>query len=741
MDRKLAAILAADVVGYSALMERDEKGTHERLTAGRKELFEPEIARHHGHIFKLMGDGMLAEFGSVVDAVECAVSLQRGLAERNADIPQGQRVLMRIGINLGEVIVEGEDRFGEGVNIAARLEQLADPGGICVSGKVAKEVEKKLAFGFEPMGEQKVKNIVETVLAFRVKLDGVPQRRTAAMEAKRVWPWTAAMAGILLLVAGAWPMLRETASVDVIATKPAALDGKASLVVLPFDNLSDDKEQGYLADGITEDLTTELARVPGLFVISRNAAFAYRDKATQPAQIAKELGMRYILEGSLRRGGEDMRVNAQLIDSSTGGHIWAERYDGAWTDVFALQDKIVGEIATALKLRLMEGPRTAEIAGGTGNSAAYEAFLQGLGFEYRGTPEDIAKAATFFRQALALEPDFGRATAELAYLHWDAAGNNAKEKALGLSHDETLSKTRAYLDEAAKHPSSAYYRVLADFQLWRQQSDESVANVQRAIALDPSDPDNYLEMSLALIYNGRAADSLVFLDTAMRVDPGWTIFRRYLSGLAQFNMGRFAEAVTSFEAMDPESPDYWSTYSGLVMSIATYGHLGRSADAASAMAKLKTYPVDTKDGTLSILRMQGLFPFKNFADTERVQDGLRRGSMIELPFGLDPKSKDRLTGAEIRKLIYGHETISRQLGTNLPGWSHTDAETGQINVKIGDWSDSGPTWIEGDTMCFSLAAELRTCAVVYRNPAGSFEEKNEYIFYQPWQIFEFSVVN
>jgi adenylate cyclase len=234
---------------------------------------------------------------------------------------------------------------------------------------------------------------------------------------------------------------------------------------------------------------------------------------------------------------------------------------------------------------------------------------------------------------------------------------------------------------------------------------------------------------------------LAFLATAMRVDPGWTTFRHYLSGLAQFSMDRFAEAATSFEAMDPDSPDYWSTYDGLVLSVAAYGHLGRSADAANAMAKLKAYPTTTKDGTLSILRVQALFPFKNFADTERLQDGLRKAGMIELPFGLDPKSKDRLTGVELKKLTWGHETISKQLGTNLPSWSHTDAETGEIKVKIGDWSDSGPTWIEGDTMCFSLSAELRTCAVVYRNPAGSFEKKNEYLFYQPWQIFEFSVVN
>ena len=409
MDRKLAAILAADVVGYSALMERDEAGTHRRLVAGRKELFEPEIARHHGRIFKLMGDGLLAEFGSVVDAVECAVGLQRGLAERNAAVADDQRIQVRIGINLGEVIVEGEDRYGEGVNIAARLEQLAEPGGIWVSAKVAREVEKKLAFGFEAMGEQRVKNIAEPVAAYRVRLDGPPTRPPRLARPSRLRLAAAAVA-ILLLAGGAVTWFTWTPAPEaVVATEPAVAKVKPSLVVLPFANLSDDKEQGYLADGITEDLTTELARIPGLFVISRNAAFTYKGKAVQPAQIAKELGVRYILEGSTRRAGEDMRLNAQLIDAETGGHVWAERFDGQWADVFALQDKVVGSIAGALKLRLISGQGKSDIAGGTANPAAYDAYLRGLEIYLRNnTPEEFAQAADYFQRGPGARSGFRR---------------------------------------------------------------------------------------------------------------------------------------------------------------------------------------------------------------------------------------------------------------------------------------------------------------------------------------------
>ena len=489
MERKLAAILAADVVGYSALMEADEAGTHERLKAGRKELFEPEIARHHGRVFKVMGDGMLAEFGSVVDAVECAVALQRGLAERNAAMPEDQRIQVRIGINLGEVIVEGEDRYGEGVNIATRLEQLAEPGGIYVSGKVAKEVEKRLAFGFEPMGEQKVKNIAEPVSVFRIKLDGTPARRLGPLPSQRAWPWAAAIAAVVLVIAGAWFASRPPAPEAVVAPDPVVADARPSLVVLPFANLSDDKEQGYLADGITEDLTTELARVPGLFVISRNAAFTYKGKAVPPAQIAKELGVRYILEGSTRRAGEEMRINAQLIDTRTGGHLWAERFDGAWAEVFALQDKVVASVAGTLKLKLV--PSSAEEAGGTNNAAAYDAWLRGWDLRERDSIDDFVKAAGYFKQALALDPNFGAADAALARIYWDA--NEQRQRALGLSSwEETNAKLLEHLEAAAKHPSTDYYGMLAQLLVRQQKSDEAIAALQKAIALNPSESWIYI---------------------------------------------------------------------------------------------------------------------------------------------------------------------------------------------------------------------------------------------------------
>ena len=450
------------------------------------------------------------------------------------------------------MIVEGDDRFGEGVNIAARLEQLADPGGICVSGKVAREVEKKLAFGFESMGAQQVKNIAEPVQAFRVKLDGVPVKRMAPVSPKRALPWAVAAMAVVLLAGGAWLTLRAPAPEAVVATKPAVTDGKPSLVVLPFANLSDNAEQGYLADGITEDLTTALAGVPGLFVISRNAAFTYKGKAVQPAQIAKELGVRYILEGSTRRAGEDMRIDAQLIDATTGGHVWAERFDGAWSEVFALQDKVVENVAGALELRLVSSEGKAEIAGGTSNLAAYDAFLRGLQLQYSASPEDWAKSFESFEQALTLDPEYGRAAAQLAWMYVSVEWVQSKLKVLGISRDEAHARITTNLEKAAKNPSATYYQLLADTLLNAQKSEEAIAAAERSIALDPSNSWGYEEMSWALTLNGRPRDGKDYLDATLRVEPKWTTWRYFIGGLAEFSMGRFEEAAALLEKLDPE---------------------------------------------------------------------------------------------------------------------------------------------------------------------------------------------
>ncbi|MDI7862269.1 adenylate/guanylate cyclase domain-containing protein [Rhizobiaceae bacterium n13] len=450
MERKLAAILAADVVGYSALMERDEKGTFERLQKVRKEVFEPEIERFGGHVFKLMGDGLLAEFESVVGAVECAVALQQSIAERNRDMATKERLDFRIGINIGDDIVEGSDRYGEGVNIAARLQQLAEPGGICLSRTVIDHLGNKLPIAIEAMGEHRLKNIARPIEVYRVRLrDGDAAKPTTKPVRTIAGSSRMAAASAILLVAvgglawlGPWGKAPEPTS----AASSVVVGAEPSLVVLPFQSLSDDKNQAYLAEGITDDLTTALARIPGLFVISHNSALPYRIKV-EPTLIAEELGISYILEGSIRRGGDDAtRINAQLIHAPTGRHIWAERFDGAWGDIFGLQDQVVSSVASALALRLVGGSRIAEVPGGTRNATAYNYYLQGYELNYADSP---AKAAEAYRQAVALDPGFGLAWAELAWVYWSAAGDNAAQAALG-----------AGSEEAEKRPSSTFYQLI-----------------------------------------------------------------------------------------------------------------------------------------------------------------------------------------------------------------------------------------------------------------------------------------
>jgi adenylate cyclase len=346
--RRLTAILAADVAGYSRLMGQDEEGTHERLKAHLRDLIEPKIAEHRGRIVKNTGDGFLAEFASVIDAVRCAVEVQREMAERNAGTPAEKRIEFRVGINLGDVIAERDDIFGDGVNVAARLEALAEPGGICVSRVVRDQVRDKLDFAFEDLGEQSVKNIARPVRVYALRPEAV-----ANPTAARVPPAT--------------------------SISPPVAAPRLSIVVLPFTNLSDDREQQYFADGITEDLTTDLSRLENMLVISRNTAFTYRSKPIDTKQIGRELGVRYVLEGSVRRSGRQLRLNTQLIDAATDTHLWAERFDGNTSDLFALQDEVTSRIAIALNLELVG----AEAARSTDHADALDFILRGRAATYK----------------------------------------------------------------------------------------------------------------------------------------------------------------------------------------------------------------------------------------------------------------------------------------------------------------------------------------------------------------------
>ncbi|MEX0814524.1 MAG: adenylate/guanylate cyclase domain-containing protein [Dongiaceae bacterium] len=544
MERKLAAILAADVVGYAALMERDEKGTHERLTAGRKELFEPEIARHHGRIFKLMGDGMLAEFGSVVDAVECAVSLQRGLAERNANVPEDRRVQVRIGINLGEVIVEGDDRYGEGVNIAARLEQLADPGGICVSAKVAREVEKKLAFGFEPMGAQQVKNIAEPVLAFRVKLDGMPVKRMAPVSPKRALPWAAALAAVAAVAAIWFAVLKPADAPTPSATVP-------SIAVLPFDNIGSEETLTYFGDGVAEDIISMLARAPDLSVIARNSSFTYRGKATDVRQIGKELGVGYVLEGSVRKDADKVRIVAQLIDAKTGEHVWAERFDKTGTDPWSLQDEVTGKIIGALtgEKGQLKRAQYREAWGKDGsNLEEYDFYLRGHDRFMSWTPEGMEDAGRIWSEGLRQYPKSGLLRIKLGFYHYTRAYSGWSQGA-----DADYRQAGELVREGFRGPNlSPLARRLGHWlfaYVAAQERDfaRAVSEANTAASLAPYDAFMLGDLSQILIMAGQPDQAIDWASKALINDPAMTWNYNGLRGWAYETQGKYEESLAALK--------------------------------------------------------------------------------------------------------------------------------------------------------------------------------------------------
>src|SRR5438874_1893607 len=381
--RRLTAILAADVAGYSRLMGADEEGTHERLKAHRRDLVDPKIAEHNGRIVKTTGDGMLVEFPSVVDAVRCAVGVQRGMAEQNEAIPPEKRIEFRVGINLGDVIAEGEDIFGDGVNVAARLEALAEPGGVFISNTVYDHVRDRLSFGFEDLGEQSVKNIARPVRVYRV-------RENPASPAKGPGP---------------------------ASPQPLPVPDKPSIAVLPFANMSGDPEQEYFADGMVEEIITALSRVRWFFVIARNSSFTYKGQAIDVKQVGRELGVRYVLQGSVRKAGTRVRITGQLIDALSGTHLWADRFDGALDDVFELQDKIALSVAGVIEPALQAAEMRRSAARPTTDLSAYDLYLHALAIFYPNTKYRILKALGLFEQAITIDRHYGPALSWAAFCH------------------------------------------------------------------------------------------------------------------------------------------------------------------------------------------------------------------------------------------------------------------------------------------------------------------------------------
>ncbi len=651
MERRLTTILAVDVVGYSRLMHEDEAGTLVALQTHRAELIDPKVSQYNGRIIKLMGDGTLVEFPSVVDAVTFAVEVQCAMPERNAGVPEDKRIVFRIGINIGDVIIEGDDIYGDGVNLAARLEGLADPGGICLRRAVRNQVRDKLDLDFEDRGEIKVKNIPRPVHAFAVVLDQKAAALVTPVEAmtvgagRRRWPLVAAgLAGLAVATALAWwqpwTPRYETATVEQMALP---LPDKPSIAVLPFVNLSDDPAQSYFADGMTEDLITDLSKLSGIFVIARNSTWAYRGKSVKVQQIAEDLGVRYILEGSVRREADLVRVNAQLIDALSGNHLWAERYDGDATEVFALQDKIIRLIVDALAVKLTSEEMGQIEQAETNSPRAYDVFLQGWNHYRLATKKDTRASISLFEKAIELDPDYGRAYAALAAANWRIASSFWTSGGTGLEH--AFDRLNENLAKAMEKPTSLAYAVSAEVRTRQGRYDDAFADIDRAMALAPNDPNNYISKAKLLNATGRAAEAGEAARWAMRLDPLYPPgFLRTLA-ISLFHQERYQEALDTLERVVSRQPDVVEDYATIAASL---GHLGRTEGVDSAIGKYHELAIPAGYSPLTVQEME-IWWYGDIFDydegyRERLTEGLRKAGVREA-VGTD------LAFADYRKLI------------------------------------------------------------------------------------------
>jgi TolB-like protein/class 3 adenylate cyclase len=607
-ERRLAAILAADVVGYSRLVEQDEGGTLAAVRDIRYAVIDPLLAEHRGRIVKLMGDGLLAEFGSVVDAVACALAIQAATAARQDDIPPERRIVFRIGINLGDVVVEGDDLLGDGVNIAARLEQLCEPGGVMVSGTAYDHLKGKLNVPFDFAGQKRVKNISQPVRTYTLRMEGAQRGWSWRTRLLRRWPLAAALAAVLLvMVLGLWwwsqrgePTIDETAI------------GKPSIAVLPFDNLGGDDATGRLAAGVTEDIITDLSRYRDLDVMARNATAAYADKPVDIRAVGNALNVRYVLEGSIQRSGEQVRVTAQLIDADRGTHLWSERWDRPATDVFAVQAEVAEQVATRLAASggaIPEAERAASRRARPEDLKAYDLYRMGQEAMGHFTKESTEEAIRWLEQAVDQDPKLARAWVALAAahdltMHYGADVDAARAAAMqairrGLELDP---------QDAAAHATLGHILGTAG------DLPRAEAEFETALRLNPSDAGiltNHAGWASTFGDPGRGAQAA---DRAMRLNPNYSVSAAGFFRLAYLMAGRYEDALRLVEREDPQT----RTRGGWVHGAVIYAALGRQEDAKAAVLEtLKRHP----DLTIESFALNS--PGYSDAERQRLVEGMQ----------------------------------------------------------------------------------------------------------------------
>ncbi|UVC12250.1 tetratricopeptide repeat protein (plasmid) [Rhizobium sp. TH2] len=624
-ERRLVAVLAADVVGYSRLIEADEAGTLAAMKTLRTAVTDPLLDEYHGRIVKLMGDGAIIEFGSVVDAVACAVEAQKRVAAAQVGTPPERFIRFRMGINLGDVVVDGDDLLGDGVNVAARLEQLCEPGGVFVSGTAYDQLQGKLGLPLEFIGEQHVKNISRPVRTYRVQFEGATRRRPTHTRQLRY-----ATAALVLLAAGAgawwfqpWTGDVRTATAD---RHVLALPDKPSLAVLPFDNLSADPEQAYFADGMTEDLITDLSKLSGIFVTSRNSTFAYKGKSTNLRQIAEELGVQYVLEGSVRRQDDQVRINVQLIDARGDHHIWADRYDAAMGEIFSVQDKVLRQIVSALTVEITSAERSVSERVETVNSEAYDRLLKGLGHLRSESEKETLVAIPLLEEAVRLDPNYARAYAALALANWRIASSGWESA--NLHFQKSMEKVYQNLTLAMRKPNALAHAVSAEVLAKQGHYQEALAAISSALNLAPQDADIYVSKARILNATGKAEEGEKTARDAMRLDPQYPPgFLRVLA-LSLFNQQKYEEALEAYSSVVEKQQDIPDDYATIVSIL---GHLGRKEGVKENIGRYDAITVPVGYSPLTVQEMGWWWYGDAFnyhrPYVEQMQEGLRKAGV------------------------------------------------------------------------------------------------------------------
>lgn len=622
--RKLTAILSADVKGYSRLMGEDEVATVRTITAYR-ELVTILIQKHHGRVVDSPGDNILADFVSAVDAVQCAVDIQKEITDRNTELSEERKMEFRIGVNLGDVIEDGARIYGDGVNIAARVESLADAGGICISGTTYDQVKNKLDFGYEYLGEQTVKNIPEPVRVYRLLMHPgtagslVYKHRKDDPKHKR----RATVIALLFLIVGVgtfaiWKYFPHASAppleISSEERKVSQLSEKPSIAVLPFKNLSGNPEQEYFSDGITNDIITDLSKFGELSVIASNTVFTYKDKSVRVKDVNRDLGVRYVLEGSVQKLGDKVRINAQLIDASTDHHLWAERYDKDLIDLFNLQNEIVQTIVAKMAIRIDETERARTMRKDTENLQAYDYLLRGWEHFYQNTREGNTNARLMFQRAIEIDPRYSSAYAALAlsylndfYYGWTQFPN----KSLDRAHD--LAKKALSMEES----NAIAHSALGSIYLRRRQYDLATSELHRAIELNPNHTESQSMLGTVMLYSDRKDEAIYWMESALRLNPHLSTGTFMALGQAYYLNGRYEDAITILRKGLAKKPDYVGHH---IMLASTYAQAGYTKEAENSAAKiLQLHPFFKIDSYGTV--------FKNPEDRAKIVSGLRKAGL------------------------------------------------------------------------------------------------------------------